>query len=104
MSKDRKRPGVAFWATVVLVVALVGYPLSFGPSCWLAVRLERDNEKSFLRVTAKIYRPILLMWTRGPDWLAHWICEYAHLCTGTRGLYVDPKSGSWIDELTSPSR
>jgi hypothetical protein len=24
MSTDRKKPGVAFWATVVLVVALVG--------------------------------------------------------------------------------
>ena len=31
---DRKKPGVAFWATVVVVVALVAYPLSFGPACW----------------------------------------------------------------------
>jgi hypothetical protein len=32
---DRKKPGVAFWATVGLVVALVGYPLSIGPAVWL---------------------------------------------------------------------
>ena len=32
---DRKKPGVAFWATVGLVVVLVGYALSFGPMCWL---------------------------------------------------------------------
>src|SRR5579872_2737976 len=30
---SRKKPGVAFWATVVLVVALA-YPVSFGPACW----------------------------------------------------------------------
>jgi hypothetical protein len=34
MPDDRKQPGVAFWATVALVVVLVGYPLSFGPACW----------------------------------------------------------------------
>jgi hypothetical protein len=32
MTSDRKKPGVAFWATVVLVAVLVGYPLSFGPA------------------------------------------------------------------------
>jgi hypothetical protein len=31
---NRKKPGVAFWATVVLIAMLVGYPLSFGPACW----------------------------------------------------------------------
>jgi len=30
----RKKPGVALWATVVLVV-LVLYVASFGPACWL---------------------------------------------------------------------
>jgi hypothetical protein len=36
---DRKKPGVAFWATVVVVVALVmGYPLSIGPAIWLTAR------------------------------------------------------------------
>src|SRR5262245_37565300 len=31
---DRK-PTAGFWITVALVVVLVGYPLSFGPACWL---------------------------------------------------------------------
>jgi hypothetical protein len=33
---QKKKPGVAFWATVVVVVVLVAYPLSFGPACWIA--------------------------------------------------------------------
>jgi hypothetical protein len=32
---DRKKPGVAFWASVVVTAVLIGYPLSFGPACWL---------------------------------------------------------------------
>ncbi len=31
---SRKKPGVAFWATVV-VVALIAYPLSWGPAYWV---------------------------------------------------------------------
>jgi hypothetical protein len=38
MTSDRKKPGVAFWATVGLVVVLVGYPLSAGPAMWIADR------------------------------------------------------------------
>ena len=37
---ERKKSGVAFWAAVVLVVLLVGYPLSFGPACWITSRAE----------------------------------------------------------------
>jgi len=32
MTSDGKKPGVAFWTTVVVVVVLVAYPLSFGPA------------------------------------------------------------------------
>src|ERR1700693_5218805 len=35
MTPDRKHPSAAFWLTVALVAVLVGYPLSFGPACWL---------------------------------------------------------------------
>src|SRR5579864_4222092 len=37
MTPDRKNPGLAFWATVVVVVVLL-YPVSFGPACGLASR------------------------------------------------------------------
>ncbi len=35
MSEERKKPTAGFWITVALVAALVGYPLSFGPACWV---------------------------------------------------------------------
>jgi len=38
MNSDRKKPGVALWATVVAVVVLVAYPVSFGPACWIVSR------------------------------------------------------------------
>src|SRR5262245_10054824 len=50
---DRNKPGVAFWATVVLVVALA-YPLSFAPACWL-IRMEVLD----LTVVAHAYRPVV---------------------------------------------
>ena len=37
MTSDRKKPGVAFWATAGLVVVLL-YFASFGPACWLDSR------------------------------------------------------------------
>ncbi len=39
--EQKKKPGVAFWATVVVVaalVAIVSYPLSLGPALWLRNR------------------------------------------------------------------
>src|SRR5262249_23483743 len=38
MGDDRKRTGLAFWVTALLVVGLVAYPLSFGPACWITSR------------------------------------------------------------------
>ena len=45
MSDDGKKPGAAFWMTVVVIVVLSVYPLSFGPACSLESRdriLTRD--------------------------------------------------------------
>jgi hypothetical protein len=44
---DRKKPGMAFWATVVVVVAVL-YPASTGPLVWLDAH------------------QLLPPWTRGP--------------------------------------
>src|SRR6516225_2853041 len=61
-----KNPGVAFWATVALVVLL--YPISFGPACWLfAAKIVSFSQLS------RIYEPmIVLAESRGSPggWLA----------------------------------
>ncbi len=37
---DRKKPGVAFWATVLLVGLPLLYVASFGPACWTVSRAD----------------------------------------------------------------
>jgi hypothetical protein len=56
MSTSRKKPSLAFWATVVMVAVLT-YPLSFGPACWTSERTGIGA--SALSVA---YQPILRMW------------------------------------------
>ncbi len=52
---DRKKPGVALWATGVVVVGLVLYPLSLGPAIWLTARgYVRDSAVQWF------YMPVLL--------------------------------------------
>ena len=54
---DRKKPGVAFWATVVLVVLLVGYPLSIGPAFWAWQNIFGRSEAGW-RILWTIYASI----------------------------------------------
>src|SRR5689334_8238648 len=53
MNSDRK-PTAGFWITVALVAVLVGYPLSFGPACWLA----RNGAMRF-KTAARAYKPLI---------------------------------------------
>jgi hypothetical protein len=71
---DRKTPGVTFWATVVVVVVLAAYPLSFGPWCWCTSRLEGE-----VRSVPPGYRPITLLAELGRP-AGHAIRWYASLC------------------------
>jgi hypothetical protein len=38
MSETKNKPGLAFWATVVVFGLLVLYPLSVGPAFWIVGR------------------------------------------------------------------
>ncbi len=75
MTPDRKTPGVAFWATVVVVVVLVVYPLSFGPACWLATRGASDSHGR----TAVLYGyyPILWFANAVPEPVGQAVLSYA---------------------------
>jgi hypothetical protein len=50
---DRKNPGVAFWATVVMVVGLL-YVASFGPLCWTNQRTKVGGRAIYV-----VYYPML---------------------------------------------
>jgi hypothetical protein len=51
--EQKKKPGVLFWATV-LVVCPLAYPLSFGPACWLISRTRSGGD-----ALATLYGPLL---------------------------------------------
>ena len=84
---SRNKPGVAFRATVVVVVVLVAYPLSFGPACWwlasdrpagwassgIATRLTGGRD----RYARNIYWPIGWLAKHGPDWCGDAVFWYA---------------------------
>jgi|GEM_PF-4235741 len=55
MCEYRKKPGVAFWATVVLVV-LLAYPLSWGPVAW--ARSRQYTGDTLDRAILVLYAPL----------------------------------------------
>jgi hypothetical protein len=58
---ERKKPGVAFWVTLVLVVTILGYPLSVGPVCWGSSRFGNARDSDGLNhspIPGKLYRPL----------------------------------------------
>ena len=73
---DRKKPGVAFWATVALV-AVLAYPLSLGPACWLARRKVIPNS-----VITKGYMPVIGIYYYGPKSLSRAVGWYAGFVPG----------------------
>ena len=80
MTTSRKKLGVAFWATVVVVVGLVGYPVSFGPACWIGWPryLSLDD-------ISRAYQPILWVSHRSPRPVQDGISWYISLanCKGS---------------------
>jgi len=73
---SRKKPGVAFWATVLLV-GLVLYVLSIGPVMWLGVRKYLPDWALGARAT--IYRPMIWLVEDGPRPIGRAIEWYAAL-------------------------
>lgn len=68
---DRKKPGAAFWVTVVVVILLM-YPGSFGPACWLVGWGVLPTS-----ATAKVYYPLIWLAAGGPQWVASTLWWYA---------------------------
>jgi hypothetical protein len=53
MTPDRKKSGMAFWATAMVVVVLVAYALSIGPACWISSRMNYGAD-----AVSFVYQPI----------------------------------------------
>jgi len=51
----KKKPGLAFYATIVVVLVLVLYPLSFGPACWITSHMNVGAD-----LVPVFYRPLTL--------------------------------------------
>ena len=91
MSEQHKKPGVAFWATVVVVVMPVLYVLSIGPACWWFARDAEFESYLPVRYAPQAYWPI--------GWAAKrcipirrligWYVGYVYLPTDSNG-------DSWI--------
>ena len=79
---DRKKPGVAFWATVV-VVCMMLYVASFGPACWVSPYVQPSGD-----LISAIYCPVLMLCSWGPDWLADLIVDYAGAWETNAGIYM----------------
>jgi hypothetical protein len=75
MTSDRKKPGVAFWASM-MVVAVLAYPLSFGPACWIASR------RPFSATLPNVYWPLGWSIERAPEGIANAACAFGRCGMG----------------------
>ena len=97
MGIDRKKPGVPFSATVLLVVMLVGYPLSVGPACWISSRATK-----FVPVVETAYSPMMFICDVSPHCVVDYIQWYSGI--GASGRWYWGMKGNWIrDESATPA-
>jgi hypothetical protein len=99
MSTPQERPGAAFWATVVVASALLLYPLSFGPVCWITSRADCSG-----RILTTIYQPILWVWGRhAEDAMGDAVRSYLRLGAADDWAWVgeyrrDSDGNEYLDE------
>lgn len=75
MTSERMKPGAEFWATVVVVVAALEYPMSLGPAFWWAFHCDSDLRSWGLMHTS--YKPIFWIGRRSTCAASaiHWYLE-----------------------------
>jgi hypothetical protein len=80
MTSDGKHPSAAFWATVMVVVALVGYPLGYGPFAGLHNRdaLPRWVDEPM----GIVYWPVDWLYLNGPKPIAAAILWWSNFWSG----------------------
>ena len=83
MSELREKR-VRTWIPVALIGALLLYPLSFGPACWIASRNKASGEAW----VNKIYSPIVQNYRRFPDPVKSAIIAYGKFGSASPHLYI----------------
>jgi hypothetical protein len=73
MTPDRKKPGVAFYASVAVCLGLL-YPIGWGPVNWLWPHLGRLRPP-----LTTLYTPILWIEDNGPWWIHNPLVWWANL-------------------------
>ena|SRR5258708_4507642 len=84
---DRKKTGVTYWATVLLVAVLVLYPLSFGPGCCLVDQRILEGTS-----TQEFYRPLLVTLAHFPKLIQDAMMSYSQLMPSDKS---DAPCGVW---------
>jgi len=101
---SRKNPGVAFWATAIVVCLPLLYVLSFGPACWWVAK-DSDGQSYLWSVLGsdpephapRVYWPIGWAAENGPKPVYHLICWYAAAFSrGTVFVPSDSGCNSWL--------
>ena len=91
---SRKKPGVAFWATVAVVVVLVAYPLSFGPAIWTTAHFSICHP-----FVERAYWPILWTICYGPSSIGNLLLRWGDIgvTSGEFAIFdVDAAQGGLI--------
>lgn len=90
MQEQRSKRAWA-WVPVALLVFLVGYPLSFGPACWIVSRVKHKDDKfgcaDMLNV---VYLPVRFCYVYSPLPVKGCIHNYANLKTGDYQILIHP--------------
>jgi hypothetical protein len=88
MTSPRK-PTAGFWITVALIAVLVGYPLSFGPACWITSRSMTNGDW-----ISRAYAPTIWAWNNCEDPVWDIISHYAFLGASPDWVWeADEKGG-----------
>ena len=74
--EQKKKPNAGLWITVVLIVVLVGYPLSFGPACWISSRIGMGAS-----LIPTVYEPVVATFgdpqANEPGAIGEWLMWYS---------------------------
>jgi len=93
MNESQRKPGVTFWATIVLTLVLVAYPLSWGPVLWPE---SSGNFPESLIWADRAYDPIRWILSISPDAVGEtWNLYLMLWASNAKMPYYNAATGSW---------